>query len=58
MLAGVPASAVATTRIPARLHALLAEMTGQQSAEKDGAVTTHLDSASTEELFAFIDNEL
>ena len=61
MLASLSAEGVAATRIPARLNAILAGIASKADAA-DAAegvtVEDHLGSASTEELFAFIDSEL
>ena len=57
LLAAMSPEEIAATRIPARVNALLAGVTGKDD-DADKSITDHLGSASTEELFSFIDNEL
>ncbi|WP_263173584.1 beta-ketoacyl reductase [Streptomyces sp. SCSIO ZS0520] len=57
MLTMIPKEYIAESRIPARLHALLAGMNGGGAAD-DATVEERLGSASTEDLFQFIDSEL
>ncbi|MGV9249784.1 type I polyketide synthase, partial [Streptomyces sp. NPDC003710] len=57
LVAGFSGDQATRERIGGRLQALLAELTGQD-AEPASAVAAHLEEASDEDIFAFIDSEL
>jgi NAD(P)-dependent dehydrogenase (short-subunit alcohol dehydrogenase family)/acyl carrier protein len=57
-LTALPASELTATRITARLQALVAELTERLSGSGGQTVTDKLRSATSDELFDFIDNEL
>lgn len=58
--AALAAEEIEATRITARLQSLLARLTGTLDATADGAhgIGEQLESASADDVFAFIDNEL
>ncbi|WP_165938862.1 hypothetical protein, partial [Parafrankia sp. BMG5.11] len=58
MIASVPVADLTAARIPMQLHTLLVGLDGSETVTGGADVVDHLESASTEELFKFIDSEL
>ncbi|GAA0401726.1 hypothetical protein GCM10010357_23510 [Streptomyces luteireticuli] len=58
LLSGITEDDAARTRVSARLKEFLTKLTGTQDAADDVSVAEKIDSATDDEVFAFIDNEL